>query len=467
MIAASIAESIRLQQSGEMSATEQLRASIDAVESLDEQLHCVVAMDQAGAETAAARADVALESGRMLGPLHGVPVAVKDIIDMAGVPTRCGSPAYPDIAANADAPVVERLRKAGAVVFAKTTAHELACGVYSSPASNPWDTDRIPGGSSGGSGAAVAAGITTMALGSDTGGSIRIPASLCGVVGMKPTYGLVPQSGVAALSWSLDHVGPLARTVADCAITLGAIAGPDTTDPTSLAVDPPEFTAELGQPIRGLRIGVIRNHFDAPVQPGVQAAFDEATAVLVELGVELVDVVIPELEVTMAAEFGIVGPEAAAYHFRLLEQTPELIDPGIRALLVSGRVLPADHYLRALRAREYLRAAVAACFSAHSLDAVVTPQLPATAARKNQTEFTYDSGPEGVTAGYVRTTAPFNLTGQPTLSVPCGFDKLGLPVGLQIAGRPLADATVLSIGAAYESETDWHRRRALVHVEGA
>ena len=465
MVTESIAAAIQAQQSGEVSARELLASSLEAVDQLDEVLHCIVTVDEAGASKAAAAADAALESGRLLGALHGIPVAVKDIIDMRSLATRCGSAAYSDEPKTADAPVVRRLRNFGAVVFAKTTAHELACGVYSPPASNPWDPQRIPGGSSGGSGAAVAAGVTMMALGSDTGGSIRIPAALCGVAGMKPTYGLVPTSGVAALSWSLDHIGPLARTVADCAVTLDAIAGPEPTDPTSLTVDRPSFAAQLDQPIRDLRIGVIRNHFNEPIQAGVAAAFDTALDVLTELGAYLIDIEIPELDITMAAEFGIIGPEAAAYHRRLLEESPELIDPGIRALLVSGRVLPAEQYFRAMQAREHLRRSVSSCFSDNSLDAVVTPQLPATAALKDQTEFEYQSGPEDVTAAYVRTTAPFNLTGQPALSVPSGFDGLGLPIGLQIAGRPLGDATVLRIGAAYESETDWHRQRPALHSE--
>lgn len=454
----SIAEAVVAQQHGEMTAVDLLRQSMDAVADLDGELQAIVATDDA-AIGAAEEADRVREAGRSIGPLHGVPVAVKDIIDMSGLPTRCGSAASPTNSATVDAPVVRRLREAGAVVFAKTVAHEFAFGVYSPPTANPWNVEHIPGGSSGGSGAAVAAGMTLVALGSDTGGSIRIPAALCGVAGMKPTYGLVPKSGVAALSWSLDHVGPLGRTVADCAVVLDVIAGYDDSDPSTLEISPPRFSSELGQTVEGLRIGVILNHFHAPIQPDVAAAFDAALAVLRAAGAELVDVEIPELTDTLAAEFGLVIPESSAYHHDLLRDRPGMIGEDLRPVLAAGCVLPAETYLKARSAREIIRTAVRRAFEDHALDAVVTPQLPATAARKDQLSFAYPSGDEDVTAGYVRTTAPFNLTGQPALSVPAGFDRVGLPIGLQVAGRPLGDATVLRIGHAFEQATEWHLRR--------
>lgn len=462
-----IGVAVEAQRAGETTAVDLLERSLSAIAAVDGDLGSVVVTDPGRAMADAEAADRSRTAGRPLGRLHGIPVAVKDIIDVEGLPTRCGSPAYPDAPAQADAPVVTRLRQAGAVVFAKTVAHELACGVYSPPAGNPWNLDHIPGGSSGGSGAAVAAGLTFMALGSDTGGSIRIPAALCGVAGMKPTYGLVPKSRVAALSWSLDHIGPLARTVADCAAALDAIAGPDRSDPTCLDVDWPGFGVGLTESPRGLRVGVIRNHFHDPIQPDVAEAFGVAFKVLRELGCELIDVEIPELAHTMAAEFGIVGPEAAAYHRDLLGRNPELIDPGIRGLLVAGRLLPADHYLKARAAREIIKAAAESTFREHRLDVVVTPQLPATAATRDQTEFSYPTGVEDVTSSYVRTTAPFNLTGQPALSVPCGFDREQLPIGLQIAGRPLGDAIVLRLGHAYEQATQWHRHGPPVRADDA
>ena len=438
-----IASLARRLRTGEVTARDLAETALDAIEAVDKQLDSFVLVDRAGALEAADRADRELASGRDRGPLHGVPVGVKDIVDVAGLATRCGSATYPDTPAAADAPVITRLRAAGAVIVGKTTAHELACGVYSSPASNPWDVDRVPGGSSGGSGAAVAAGLVPMALGSDTGGSIRIPAGLCGVAGLKPTFGVVPKSGVEALAWSLDHIGPLASTVEDCALTMDAIA------------DGGGFATALGTPVAGMRVGVAGNRFTSPAQDGVVAAFEDAIGILAGLGAEPVKVDVPELEHTLAAEFGIVGPEAAAFHRERLRREPEAIDPGIRALLVAGSVLPADHYVKAQQARGVIRNAVRRAFENHYLTALVTPTLPATAAAKDQTEFDYDGTQEDVTLSYVRTTAPFNLSGQPALSVPCGFVD-GLPVGLQIATMPFADGTALAIGAAYEAATSWH-----------
>ncbi len=386
---------------------------------------------------------------------------------MAGFATRCGSPAYPATPRPADATVVSLLRAAGAVIVGKTTAHELACGVYSAPASNPWDVGRLPGGSSGGSGAAVAAGIVPMALGSDTGGSIRIPAAVCGVAGLKPTFGRVSKAGVEPLAWSLDHIGPLAATVEDCALTLAAIAGPDAADPSTADIAVADYASQLDAGISDLRIGVLDGAPFSPMQPDVAAAFASAVEALSSLGADLVPVAVPELRFGIAAEFGIVGPEAAEYHRALLRQSPELIDPGIRALLVAGALLPGEQYLKAAEARVSITRAVRDVFERNGLAALVTPTLPATAALQVQEEFAYEDVTEPVTVSYVRTTAPFNLSGLPALSVPCGFDGSGLPIGLQIAGRPFDEETVLRIGHAHESATSWHRARPPVHVEEA
>jgi Asp-tRNA(Asn)/Glu-tRNA(Gln) amidotransferase A subunit family amidase len=433
-----------------------VEASLAAIEDVDAELASFVLVDGDAAVAAADAADAALAAGRDAGPLHGVPVGVKDIIHMPGLPTRAGSPAYSTEPVEVEATVVGRLRAGGAVIVGKTTAHELACGVYSAPASNPWSTDRLPGGSSGGSGAAVAAGFVPMALGSDTGGSIRIPAAVCGIAGLKPTYGRVSRSGVEPLSWSLDHIGPLAATVADCALTLAAIAGPDPADPSTADAPPADFIAGLQRGVEGLRIGVLAGPPFSPMQPDVAEAFGKASETLTGLGAVLSSIDIPELSHTLAAEFGIVGPEAALYHRHLLRSRPDLIDPGIRALLVAGTLLPGLQYLKALEARRVISEAIKRTFIENSLDALITPTLPATAAGKEQEEFEYDDLVEGVTLSYVRTTAPFNLSGLPALSVPCGYDGDGMPIGLQIAGRPFDEATVLRVGAAYEGATSWH-----------
>ncbi len=465
-MAVSISQLGRLLRAGDTTATELTERTLAAVEALDGELHAFVLVDAHGAREAAAAADAAIEQGSG-GPLCGIPVAIKDIIDVAGQPTRCGSTAYDDAPRRHDATVVTRLRAAGAVIIGKTTSHELACGVYSAPARNPWDTTRLPGGSSGGSGAAVAAGLVPVALGSDTGGSIRIPAAVCGIAGLKPTYGLVPRTGVEPLSWSLDHLGPLGATVEDCAVTLQAIAGPDPADPTTRGAPPNDVTARLGGGLGGVRIGVVRSGPFRPLADDVAEAFEDAAASLDDGGADLVEVRVPELDHTLAAEFAIVGPEAAAYHRSRLRERPEDIDPAIRSLLVNGTLQPAADYLRGGAARVAIRDGMRRVFEEHRLDVVVCPTLPATAAGHDQTEFEFDGLPEDVTAAYVRTTAPFNLSGQPALSLPCGVDRHGLPIGLQVAGRPFDEAMVIQVGAAFERLTPWTTRRPRVHVEAA
>ena len=439
--------------------------TLDAIDRINSRLNAFVLIDREGAMRAAEQADRVLSSGNATGPLTGVPVAIKDIIHMEGLPTRCGSPAYPDEPSNQDAAVVARLREAGAVMVGKTTTHELACGVYSPPAANPWDTARLPGGSSGGSGAAVAAGVVPMALGSDTGGSIRIPASVCGIAGLKPTFGRVSRAGVETLAWSLDHIGPLAATVEDCATTLQVLAGHDPADPPTEPSPPPDYSTDLGRGVDGLRLGVMATPPFSPMQEDVEQAFRAAVEHLEGLGACAIPVDTPELTYTLEIEFAIVGSEAAAYHRRLLRESPELISPGIRDLFAIGTIMPAAHYLKGLGGRKIIRDALRRAFDRDRLDAAITPTLPATAALADQEIIGYGEMEEDVTSSYVRTTAPFNLSGQPALTVPCGFDRDGLPIGLQIAGRPFDEATVLRIGAAYEATTTWSERRPPVRME--
>ena len=438
-------------RSGEVSSVELAAAALDAVDRLEGRLNAFALVDREGAIAAAEAADARLAGGGA-GPLTGIPVAVKDIVDMAGLPTRCGSAAYSGRARPADAAAVSRLRGAGAVIIGKTATHELACGVYSAPVANPWDTARIPGGSSGGSGAAVAAGLVPAAVGSDTGGSIRIPAALCGVTGLKPTYGLTPTAGVEPLAWSLDHLGPLAASVEDCAFALEALAGGG------------DYTSELGGGVEGMRIGVLAGPPFSPAAPDVEAAFRAAVEVLAGLGAAPEELDIPELEYTLEAEFALVGTEAAARHRRLLRGRPELIDPAIRQVLTAGTLMPAPHYLKACQAREAIRAAVRREMEGRRLDLLVSPTLPAAAVRPDQQEVELGGEMEPVTAAYVRTTAPFNLTGQPALSVPCGLDRDGLPVGLQLAGRPFGERDVLRAGAAYEAASGGLGRLPPVHA---
>lgn len=453
-------------RSGRTTSRELTEASLAAAAALDADLSAFVVMDPDGALEAADRADEAIAAGRDLGPLMGVPVGIKDIVDVAGQPTRCGSPAYPATPAAADATLVRRLRQGGAVIVGKTTTHELACGVYSPPVSNPWDLSRIPGGSSGGSGAAVAAGIVPMAIGSDTGGSIRIPASLCGTVGLKATYGRVSRAGVAALAWSLDHLGPLTATVAGAAAALEVLAGPDPLDPSASSRPVPQYSSGLDRGVDGLRIGVLSGAPLEPMQPVVAETFAASADLLGAQGAATVGVEVPELEHGLAAEFGIVAPEAGAYHRERVRSRPDQIDPGIRALLVAGLMMEPEHYFKALQARRVIADALHRVFAENRLDALLTPTLPATAAPKEADDFRFGDSAEPVTLAYVRTTGPFNLSGLPALSVPAGFDRDGLPIGLQIAAAPFEEETALRIGASFESAVAVSHRRPPTHSAG-
>lgn len=437
-------------RSGTVTAMQLATEFVARQATIDERLHSFVAVDAPRLLAEAEQADSELSAGRDRGPLHGIPVGVKDIIDVAGYATRCGSPLYPTDPVDADATVITRLRQAGALIAGKTASHELACGVVTSPTSNPWNTDHVPGGSSGGSGAAVAAGLVPIGLGSDTGGSIRIPAALCGTVGLKPTYGLVPVTGVKPLSVSLDHLGPLGATVADCAYAL-----------TALAADGTDYSNGLDRGIRGLRFGVLTDPPFAPMQPDVDAAFRLAVEVLTTLGAECVDVTIPALQHTLAAEFGIIPLEAFECHRNSLRERPLDIDPSIRTLLIAGAVIPSRIFRRATAARAQIARAIARVMDEHHLDALVSPTLPATASPKALSQHTYGDLSEDLATSYVRTTAPFNLSGQPAISVPCGFDRAGLPIGLQIATRAGHDQLALRMASAYEHDTSWSRRRCI------
>ena len=432
---------------------------LESVSRTDESVGSMVVLDPVGLERQC-------EDYREDRLLAGMKIAVKDIIEVEGLPNGCGSALYgdPPPPSRSDAEVVARIRKAGGLVIGKTAAHELACGVYTPGTGNPWDLARSPGGSSGGSGAAVAAGLCDAALGSDTGGSIRIPASLCGIAGLKPTYGLVPKSGVEPLSWSLDHVGPLGKTVRDCALLLEAIAGVHESDPTSAKRASGGYLEKLDAGVAGLRIGVPSGFFIDPIDPQAQAAFMASVEVVRELGAEVTPVDVSYLVGSLEAEFAIVSPEAAAYHHAKLCRSPELIDPSIRAMLVAGAALPSSYYLRALRWRQVIADQMRETFVGNRLDAFITPTVPAPAQLHDQEEFTYPGGNEPVISSFVRTTAPFNLTGQPALSVPCGFTDDVLPLGLQVVGRPFAEDMVLRIGNAYEQATDWVAQIPPTHV---
>jgi len=404
-----------------------------------DELHPFVAVDPERVLADASAADEDLAHGIDRGPLHGILIGIKDIVDVEGMATRCGSVLTSAAPASADATAVARLRAAGAVIAGKTTTHELACGVVSAPAKNPWDPSRVPGGSSGGSAVAVATGLVPIALGSDTGGSIRIPASLCGTAGIKATYGLVPLDGVAPLSVSLDHLGPLGIGVADCAVALGVLAGNGC-----------DYTVGLNRGVDGWRIGVLDTGPFAPMQPAVADALATAVVAYQGLGATVEPVTIPELNHVLAAEFGIIAPEAYALHRDALATRPLDIDPGIRTLLTGGAVVAESVTNRAHAARAMIAAAIASTMTELRLDALLAPTVPATAAAIDGLEQVIGDRVEHVAMSNVRTTAPFNISGQPAVNVPVGLDSGGLPIGVQIAARAGDDDLALQGAFALE-----------------
>jgi aspartyl-tRNA(Asn)/glutamyl-tRNA(Gln) amidotransferase subunit A len=393
--------------------------------------------------------------GKWRGPLHGIPIALKDNIDTEGIRTTAASELFKDRVPSADAEVVRRLKEAGAIVIGKTNLHEFAYGGTSSvsyfgPVHNPWVLDRIPGGSSGGSAAAAAAGLCFGSLGTDTGGSVRIPACYCGVVGFKPTYGRVSNRGVVPLSWTLDHVGPLCRTVEDAALMLGVIAGYDELDPASVETPVPDYRGAFKMQAAKLRLGILRTPFFDGVDPEIAKAVSAAIEVLRKLAPTVEEVSLPSLGIPLDELYTKVrGVEAYTYHAQWIAESPEKYQtPTRQRMIENAAAVKAVAYAEARRQVHVLRRAIQKTFA--SVDLLITPTLP--------------SPPVGITQGTnptavsIRNTSPFNVLGLPAISVPCGFTAAGLPIGLQIVGAPFAESTVLTLAHAYEGETEWHKR---------
>ncbi|MDR7482829.1 MAG: amidase [Armatimonadota bacterium] len=435
---------------------ELVRACLERIERIDARLKAFRAVDAEAALDGARAAEADILRNRYRGPLHGIPIALKDNYDTRGLLTTNGSKVFAGRISDRDAGAWERLRSAGAVLLGKLGMHEVAWGVDVPPTRNPWDLRRTPGLSSGGAGAAVAAGLCFAALGTDTGGSIRIPAACCGVVGLKPTYGRVSRFGILPHSWSLDHAGPLARRVEDAAVVLGVIAGRDARDPSTAHVDVPDYSAGLRRSIAGLRVGVPSAHFFERITPGVEATVRAALQELERLGARLEEVSVPHIRYGLAAILTIELASAAAWYDRYL-RAPDLRErftPEVRLLLDAGRFVFAGDFLKAQQLRGVLLGELRAVFRA--VDALVTPTMPLTAWLVDETTTRIGDQEEHVLHACWRYTYPFNLTGLPAVTVPCGFVE-GLPVGLQIVGRPFEEGTILRIAHAYESSTPWHR----------
>ncbi|MFE2376102.1 amidase [Streptomyces sp. NPDC059398] len=432
-----------------VSPVELVDSVLDRIERVDPALGAYVTVTAERARLAALDAEREAAAGRFRGPLHGIPMGLKDLIDVAGTATTASSRVRAGHRATADSTVASRLTAAGAVLVGKTHTHEFAYGLTTPQTHNARDRGRVAGGSSGGSAVAVAAGTATFALGTDTGGSIRVPAALNGVVGLKPTYGLVPRHGVTSLSWSLDHVGPLTRTVEDAALVMCALAGHDPRDPASLALPGLDYGPPPATDLAGLRVGVPRNFYFDHVDPEVEAVVRRAIGRLEGLGAQLVEVEIPMTRYVRATHWGLMVPEASAYHEQTLRAVPELYGADVRALLEAGELMPVGDYLRAQRARTLMRQEWERMLD--EVDVIAAPSVPATAVPAGQSTITWSDGTvENVSDAYVRLSAPANITGVPALSVPAGHDAAGLPIGMQLLGRPFGEAALLRVGHSYE-----------------
>lgn len=450
----SIAEMGRQLRAGAVSAEQLARDALARVASRDPALHAFVLVTGQRALEDARRADDELKSGRDRGPFHGIPYALKDIYDTAGIRTTCHSKLRLDNVPAADCVVAAKLKDAGGVLLGKLATHEFAIGGPSfdlpfPPARNPWNVEHITGGSSSGSATAIAARMVRMAMGSDTGGSIRGPAAWCGLVGIKPTYGRVSRRGVFPLSWTLDHCGPLSRSVEDSAITLQVLAGHDPQDPASADVPVPDYRAGLEQGVAGLRIGIPRAFFASAqaTTPEVAAGIDRTAAQLRDAGAVVEDVTLPEYALFAATGRVIMMAEAFAIHEA--DMQTRLLDYGeiTASRFVLGAAITAADFINALRARRELTDAVNAALSRY--DALLTASALNTAPR-------FDQPVDAMSSAAPMQTIPFNVTGHPAMSVPVGLAH-GLPIGVQVVGRPFDEATVFRVGRAVERLSGWER----------
>ncbi|GAC1514327.1 MAG: amidase [Gemmatimonadaceae bacterium] len=442
-----------LLRSKAVSAVDLTHACLRRIETHNSTLNAFITVTAEQALSAAREMDAELRRGKWRGPLHGIPIALKDNIDTAGIRTTGASELFKDRIPSEDAEVVRRLKSAGAIVVGKTNLHEFAYGGSSSisyfgPVHNPWALDRVPGGSSGGSAAATASGLCFGSLGTDTAGSIRLPASNCGVVGFKPTYGRVSNRGVVPLSWTLDHVGPICRTVEDTALMLGAIAGFDEVDPASVDAPVPDYSGVFTMRVEKLRLGVPRTPFFDTLDPDVEKAVDDAIDVLRTLIASVREVRLPPgVNGRM-----IVGPEAYAYHAQWITASPEKYQPATRERIIQfAAAVTAQDYAQARRRCDLLRREIKQVFTV--VDLLVTPTMSSP-----PSPIAPIAAGASLDTARIRNTSPFDVLGLPAISVPCGFTRSGLPIGLQIVGAPFAEPTVLALAHAYEQATEWHTR---------
>jgi aspartyl-tRNA(Asn)/glutamyl-tRNA(Gln) amidotransferase subunit A len=458
-----IAEASALFESKKLSPVELTKACIAKTEALDSKLMSYIKFTPEAALESAKLAEAAIMSGKRVSPLQGIPIGLKDIYDTAGVATTGHSRLMQQRVPAEDATTVAKLKQAGAVITGKLGTWEFAIGgpsfdLFHPVARNPWNTECQTGGSSSGSGAAIAAGLVLGAMGSDTGGSIRSPSALCGIAGIKPTYGLVSRKGVLPLSQSLDHAGPMAWTARDCAMMLQVLAGHDPGDPASASEPVPDYTAALGKPVKGLKIGVIRHFYekDHIATDSVKAAVENSLAVFRDMGCIVSEVTLPPLIEFAAVNMVIMSCEAYSIHEKHLIETPELYGEICRDRIMLGSLVSGSDYVNAQKRRRELCAEVAAAMA--GVDVLVTASSPFPAQKLADV-------PKWLMYDKPSITSPFNVTGLPALATCAGFDAAGMPLSIQIVGKPFADVTVLAVGDAYEAATTWRSQRPPMATE--
>jgi aspartyl-tRNA(Asn)/glutamyl-tRNA(Gln) amidotransferase subunit A len=444
---------------GTVSIPELVAACLERVEQTD-QTNAYLDVFADRARSVAVAHQRLLDEGYDLGPLHGIPIALKDNIDLAGTPTTVGSKILRDNVAQEDATVTSRLKSAGAIFSGKTNMHEFAWGgttnnPHFGACLNPWDLDRIPAGSSGGSGAAVATRSAFAALGTDTGGSVRLPASMNGVTGIRPTIGRISNTGVHPLAWTMDTVGPIAPSALDCALVFQAIAGFDTRDATTRDVPVGSMIAEIHRPLDGLRIALIDDYSLTALQPGVDNAFRAALATFEAAGARVTTVSLPEIAHVVDAQIIVDACEPTAGHMGLLRERPEDYGDDVRTLLQAGLAFTAVDYVQAQRYRSHLRERVLTLFS--ECDIIATPTIPFTAPRIGEKTVPVDGGFEDTLVGNMKFTAVPSMTGLPAISVPCGFDEAGMPVGMQLMAPAFAEVLLFRVAHQFQIYTDFHR----------
>jgi len=451
-----LADASQMIRARKLSPVEYTQALLDRTAVLDGRYHAFIRLTPDLALAAARQAEREIAAGDCKGPLHGVPFALKDIIDAAGLPTTAHSKVLIDNVAAADAPVTARLEAAGGILMGKLATHEFAIGGPSfdlpwPPAVNPWGGNHFPGGSSSGSGVALAAGLVPAALGTDTGGSVRNPASMCGITGMKPTYGRVSRRGVLPLSYSLDHVGPMTRTVRDNALLLQVLAGYDPADPGSADVAVPDYSAELERGVKGLKLGLVRHFYteDMQAHPEQAQAIETAAEVLRGLGAEVREIRLPPLQDYALCTRIVIRCEAFAIHRRWMAQRPGDYGALARQRILDGAPTSAADYIDALRLRGRLTRQTLAAFA--GIDAALTVSSMDPTCRIDDAEACARLYPR-------QARQPFNATGQPAIAIPAGFTQDGLPLSLQLIGHPWAEAMLYRIAHAYERATGWTER---------